>query len=120
MSLIIAVPYFFFPRRLPNSKAIRALREEEMAQKGVVAKSDSDDSDGLTHFQTVVKRFPLEFKKVVTNPSWIFITAAVSIAGITLSGFASFGVKYVENQFGLPSTSASLIVGVRSEVCVWG
>ena len=120
MSLIIAVPYFFFPRLLPNSKAIRALREEEMAQKGVVAKSDSDDSDGLTHFQTVVKRFPLEFKKVVTNPSWIFITAAVSVAGITISGFASFGVKYVENQFALPASSASFIVGVRSEVCVWG
>ena len=118
VSLIIAVPYFFFPRLLPDSKAVRALREEEMAQKGV-AKSDSDDSDGSIHLQTVVKSFLLEFKKVVTNPSWIFITAAVSVSSITISGFASFGVKYVENQFALTSSAASFIVGARSEVCMW-
>ena len=108
LCLIIAVPFFFYPRLLPNSKEIRLLREQEMAKKG---RAMSEPSDRLS----VIKNFPLEVKKVVTNLSWLFVTLAVTVASITISGFASFGVKYVENQFRLSSSAASIITGLRSE-----
>jgi hypothetical protein len=63
---------------------------------------------------SAITNFPLTIKEIITTPSWWCITAAITIATITVSGFASFGAKYVENQFGLPSSTASLLVGVTA------
>ena len=108
LCLIIAVPFFFYPRLLPNSKEIRLLREQEMAKKG---KAMSEPSDRLS----VIKNFPKEVKKVVTNLSWLFITLGLSVTSVVGSGFASFEVKYTQNQFGISPSAASLITGATGK-----
>ena len=109
VSLVIAVPFFFYPRLLPNSEEIRLLKEREIGKKmGPKVKEDGKLCSAITNF-------PLTIKEIITTPSWWCITAAITIATITVSGFASFGAKYVENQFGLPSSTASLLVGVTGE-----
>ena len=109
VSLAIAVPFFFYPRLPPNSEEIRLLREKEVGKtQSAKVKKDGKRS-------SVIMNFPLAIKEIITNPSWWCITAAITVATVTVSGFASFGVKYVENQFGLPSSTASLLVGVTGE-----
>ena len=117
LCLVIAFPFFLYPRLLPNSSEIRELREREMALRGrmVVRRRRAGDR------WSVVREFPRELKRIAMNPSWLFVTLGLGLASVTISGFASFGVKYVENQFGLTTSEASIITGARSEfhcVCV--
>ena len=108
LSLLIAIPFFLYPRLLPNSEKIRLLREQEMALSGKAKKEPS----GRLH---KVKNFPLEVKKVVTNLSWLFVTIGLACASIAFSGFAAFGVKFTEIQFGVSSSVASILGAVRSK-----
>ena len=108
LCLIIAVPFFVYPRLLPNSEKIRLLREKEMALSG---KANKEPNSRLQ----LVKNFPLEVKKVITNLSWLFVTIGLACASISISGFAAFGVKFAEIQFGVSSSVATLISGVSSK-----
>lgn len=106
VSLIISVPFFCYPRLLPNSEQVKEEREQEMAKR-CVSKTEVDSG----RLKTVFRRFLLEVKRILTNPAWVFMTAALTTSIIIVSGFASFGPKYVETQFGLSSSVASLAVG---------
>ena len=108
LSLIIAIPFFLYPRLLPDSEKIRLLREQEMALSG---KAKKEPSSRLQ----LVKNFPLEVKKVVTNLSWLFVTVGLACASIGYSGLQAFGVKLTEIQFGVPISVASILGAVRSK-----
>ena len=118
-SFIIAVPFFFFPRHLPNREEICKLREEEMAKKSSAVRRTCDDTDDnkmdLGRVREVLKGFVLQLKGLFSNPSWLFISTAITVGYIVVSGFASFGPKYIESQFGLTSSSASLLIGLIGE-----
>lgn len=111
LCLIIAIPFFFYPRLLPNSEKLRLLREQEMALSG---KTKKDSQSGRLQ---IVKDFPHEVKRVVTNFSWLFVTIGLACVSIAFSVFSAFDVKFSEIQFGLSASAASLIGGVRSK-CV--
>ena len=106
VSLIIAVPFFCYPRLLPDSEQVKKEREQEMAKR-CVARTEVDGE----RLKTVFREFLLEVKRIVTNPAWVFMTVALATSILIVSGFASFGPKYVETQFGLSSSVASLAVG---------
>ena len=110
VSLVISMPFFCFPRLLPDSEKVRLEREAEMA-KQCEARAAVDGGQ----VKTLLRHFLLEMKKIVTNLSWVFMTVALATSTIVVSGFASFGPKYVETQFGLSSSVASLAVGAVGE-----
>lgn len=105
VSWILAVPFLLFPRLLPNSHLVKE-RELEMVQKykGKYLKED-------THLLTKLKSFPHHLKQVVTTSSWIFINGTFCSSVLVLSGMIAFAPKYLESQFTLTASSASLIVG---------
>ena len=111
VSLIIAIPFFCFPRLLPDSEALRMAREKEMAKKC----EGKQEVDGQSELQSVLKSFPQELKKILINPSWAFITIAIAVSTIVVAGFASFAPKYVETQFGLSAAASSLAIGAIGE-----
>ena len=115
VSLIISVPFFCYPRQLPDSGEIREEREREMGRRceGVTGVKRGGGSRGKVH--SVVVGFLLEVKGILLNPSWVFMTMAISASILVVSGFASFGPKYVETQFGLPASISSLAVGAVGE-----
>ncbi|CAI8032338.1 Solute carrier organic anion transporter family member 4A1 [Geodia barretti] len=108
VSLVISVPFFCYPRLLPSSRAIREEREREMAKR---CEDAPKVIEGGNKIRSVVLSFLWEIRRLVVNPSWVFMTAAISSSILVVSGFASFGPKYVETQFGLPPSLASLAVG---------
>ena len=108
VSLIISVPFFCYPRLLPSSAVIREEREREMAKR---CHAGREKIDGENKIRSVVISFLWELRRIVVNPSWIFMTVAICSSVLVVSGFASFGPKYVETQFGLPPSVASLVIG---------
>ena len=112
VSLLISVPFFCFPRLLPSSRAIREEREREMAKR---CEDAPKVIEGGNKIRSVAISFFWEMRRLVVNPSWVFMTAAISSSILVVSGFASFGPKYVETQFGLAPSVASLAVGAVGE-----
>ena len=106
LSWFLAVPFLLFPRLLPNSDLVKKERELEMAQMYKRKYLQED-----TNLLTKLKSFPYHLKQVVTTPSWLFITGSVSFSILVLSGMITFAPKYLESQFTLTASSASLIAG---------
>ena len=120
VSLIISVPFFFYPRLLPDSQQVREERVREMAKKSEAGERQGVRGEGgreAIHgtVREVLRDFLSEMWKILRNPSWIFMTAAIVASVIVVSGFASFGPKYVETQFGLSASTASLAIGAVGE-----
>ena len=111
MSWLLAVPFLLFPRLLPDSHLVKKERELEMAQK-YKEKCLKEDTNWLT----TLKSFPHHVKQVITTLSWIFITGSVCSSVLVLSGMIAFAPKYLESQFTLTASSASLIAGGVGEL----
>ena len=107
VSWILAIPFLMFPRLLPDSHLVKKERELEMAQKYNGKYGLKEDTDLVAK----LKSFPYHLKQVVMTLSWWFITAAICSSIIVLSGMVSFAPKYLESQFTLTASSASLISG---------
>ena len=73
-----------------------------------------------TDLLTILKTFPTHFKAVVSSLSWLFITLSITSALLIVSGMTAFAPKYLESQFGVTASTASLAVGAVGEcvVCV--
>ena len=111
VSWLLAIPFLLFPRLLPISHLVKKERELEMAQK-YTGKCLKEDTDLLTK----LKSFPHHLKQVLTTPSWIFITSSVCSSILVSSGMITFAPKYLESQFTLTASSASLIAGGVGEL----
>lgn len=107
VSWLFAIPFFMFPKLLPNSSLVKDERAKEMAQKYEGKDGALEEVD----LATKVKSFPQHLKLVLKTPSWIFITIAICFSSLIVSGVASFAPKYLESQFGLTASRASLVVG---------
>ena len=83
VSILISVPFFFFPRRLPNSEAIKKARVQEMA-RSYSSRFQSTDPDE-TDFGSIVKSFPTHLKQVsvsLRGGGGIFLPPPSSFADI--------------------------------------
>ncbi|KAK7091375.1 solute carrier organic anion transporter family member 4A1-like [Littorina saxatilis] len=104
-AIIISLPMFGFPKVLPESGKYRAEREKEV-YKGKVQKADSEKQPlGLKHIVTSAK-------VLLTNPTFMFLNLAAASEGLVITGVSTFGPKFIEFQFGLPSSTAAQYLGV--------
>lgn len=107
ISIFLSIPFFFYPRELPESADIRKER----------AKENAFVSNQQTKEKTLVdtlKLFPRQLKDIVTNLSFMFITGAHASIFIVVSGLVAFAPKYFESQFGLSPSLSGIIVGAIS------
>ena len=108
MSWLLAVPFLMFPKLLPDSHLVKAEREKEMAQK---YRKNRDTSAEDASFVTKIKSFPLHVLQVLTTPSWLFITLAISFSAFAVNGVVAFVPKFYETQFSLTASIASVVAG---------
>ena len=106
ISWIIAIPFLMFPRLLPDSHLVKAERDKEMARK-----YGRDMSKEDKNFCTKLASLPRHLLLIITTPSWIFITIAISFSAFFVTGVTAFAPKYYESQFSLTAATASLIAG---------
>ena len=113
ISLLASIPFLLFPRLLPDSDAVKLEREKEMAKTYKSEFGSKENADLLT----TLKVFPAHLKSVVVSLSWVFITISITSSLLIVSGMTAFAPKYLESQFGLTASTASLTVGAIGE-CV--
>ena len=104
LTLLIAVPILMYPREIPQSVLIRRERMKYMTWM------HSEDKNAQT-LRTQLKKFPRQIINILSSPSWFLVTLTGGLTDLIVAGFASFGPKYVEVQFGVSSSAASYGVG---------
>ena len=105
LSFLIAVPFFLFPRQLPNSDEIRAERMKEMV------KVIRGDLTQCKSFREMLRAFPHQLKHLVLNPPYLCLCFGLGTMFLLISGQVDFSAKYIESQFSLTASSAAFVVG---------
>lgn len=106
VSWLLSIPFLMFPKLLPDSHLVKAEREKEMAQK-----YGRDVSQEDANLLSKIVSFPYHLLQVITTPSWIFITMAISFSAFVVTGVASFTPLFYETQFSLTASLASTASG---------
>lgn len=109
VSLLFSIPFLLYPRRLNNTHLVQEARKKEMASK-YVSKYDNEDS-----FCIKLKTFPMHMAKLFRNPSYLFVSGAAACLFFSLDGMVAFGPKYVESVYGIPASTASILVGAAGK-----
>lgn len=106
IAFILSVPYLMFPKWLHDSSLVREERRKEMA---LVYREFEDPT-----FREAVQQFPIQFRRLLVNPSFMF--AAIGLASIYIftQGVISFAPKFLQNQFYLTSSIAGLVTGMAA------
>ncbi|KRY89697.1 Solute carrier organic anion transporter family member 4A1 [Trichinella pseudospiralis] len=86
---------------LQHHDSVTVIEEAEQVEPSSIMRRITDD----------VKHIPAACWKLITNPCYMCITLAASIAGLLISGFSGFMAKYLERQFNVGSSKANLIIG---------
>lgn len=106
ISLLISILFFMFPEKYPNSDIIQKARAKlaSIQQNKPVKKED-------LNVQFQVKELPKQLSDLLARMPFLFVTLALSLQALIVSGLVAFAPKYIETQFGLTSSTASIISG---------
>ena len=104
LTVLLSVPILMFPRELPESHLICIERKKDM----VLEFTDGSSESGLL---AEVKEAPKHLRQVLSSPPWVYATLALALQAVSVFGFITFGLKYLETQFHLSSTEGSFLAG---------
>lgn len=85
------------------------IRKTKMAAN--MTKSSNDVMEAQPGFTGTCKEFPSILKDLLTNLTFVFSSLAHVGDSVIVVGFASFGPKYIENQFSISASLASMLFG---------
>ena len=105
VSVLGSLPFFFYPRLLPNNAKVMEARQKQM--KGSYKGRFGEE----TTFLQQVKAFPFHLLGLFKSKSWLFMTIAISVLFLSLDGLVSFAPKYIESVYRVSPSTAGLIIG---------
>ncbi|XP_041361759.1 solute carrier organic anion transporter family member 4A1-like [Gigantopelta aegis] len=111
LCFIIAAVMAGFPKSLPGSSKYQAEKGKEIyvreGYKKNIAKIGTKRG---------FKNLLLSAKLILLNPTFILLTLAAAVEDILVGGVAAFGPKYIEYQFRLTASTASLYMGLAAVI----
>lgn len=115
--IIIAIPFFSFPKTLQREKEkIKILEKTNKTitnkEKEIIKeqKKDSIKNDDSGYGKDI-KDIPRSMLRLVCNPVYVITCLGACMELIIVSGFVVFLPKYLETQFSLGKSEASIFTG---------
>ncbi|KMQ86889.1 solute carrier organic anion transporter family member 5a1 [Lasius niger] len=112
--ILVAIPFFSFPKTLQREKEKiriieknKALSQKEKEQSKEPKKEKVDDSG----YGKDVKDIPRSMWRLVCNPVYVVTCLGACMELVIVSGFVVFLPKYLETQFSLGKSQASIFTG---------
>ncbi|ENN80246.1 hypothetical protein YQE_03241, partial [Dendroctonus ponderosae] len=117
--VIVAVPFFSFPKVLTHEKEKIRLMEKEAAANGAGTSAANKDKDKQVNTNTMddnaygkdIKDIPRSMWRLASNPVYMVTCLGACMELIIVSGFVVFLPKYLETQFSLGKSQASVFTG---------
>ena len=103
VSLIISIPFFFFPKKFSDTDFVQKARLEQAKKEGLKKK------DLAVQFS--IKEFPKQILNLLKNVTYMSVMTSHALLIFSAAGMFSFFPKYMEALFGLKASSGALTAG---------
>lgn len=112
--ILVAIPFFSFPKVLVREKEKIRLVEKAAAASGASTskppvKSQTEIKD--TGYGKDIKDIPVSMWRLLKNPVYVVTCLGACMELMIVSGFVVFLPKYLETQFSLGKSQASVFTG---------
>ncbi|XP_061551115.1 solute carrier organic anion transporter family member 5A1a [Phycodurus eques] len=117
--LLVIFPMFTFPKKLPprhkKKKRRKKLSLDDMSSDDDVRKEKSNNNKAVTSsmgFGKDIKDLPKAAVRILSNVTFLFVSLSYTAESAIVTAFITFIPKFIESQFGIPASSASIYTGV--------
>ncbi|XP_022447851.1 solute carrier organic anion transporter family member 4C1 isoform X2 [Delphinapterus leucas] len=100
----LIIPFACFPKHLPGTAEIQDGKASQIHQSNSLQHTDGN-------FGQSFKDFPAALKNLMRNTVFMCLVLSTCSEALVTTGFATFLPKFIENQFGLSSSSAAILAG---------
>ncbi|KAK1173835.1 solute carrier organic anion transporter family member 5A1-like isoform X1 [Acipenser oxyrinchus oxyrinchus] len=105
--LLVIFPMFTFPKKLPprqKKKKNHLIMKEKSSKRQAVTSSLGFGKD--------IKDIPRAAVKILSNMTFLFVSLSYTAESAIVTAFITFIPKFIESQFGIPASNASIYTGV--------
>uniref|UniRef100_H3ABP2 Solute carrier organic anion transporter family member n=1 Tax=Latimeria chalumnae TaxID=7897 RepID=H3ABP2_LATCH len=107
---VSAVPYFFFPRKMPKEGCKKTPHKPVPAVKSREIRSETKKNKSLTLLE-FIKKFPHILLRTLKNPIYLIVVMGQVNLSAMVAGLATFMAKFMERQFTITASFANLLIG---------
>ncbi|OAF72102.1 hypothetical protein A3Q56_00097 [Intoshia linei] len=105
LCFISSIPLFGFGPHLPNFEKLHNERISE-------AHTASDECTVQMTFGNSLSELPAAVKRLLFNPTYMLLVIGDALDAFLLNGFVIFAPKYLETQFNITPSKASIFAGI--------
>ncbi|XP_068197674.1 solute carrier organic anion transporter family member 5A1-like [Antennarius striatus] len=113
--LLVIFPMFAFPKKLPprhrKKKRRKKLSLEESSDDDVLKEKRSQTVSSMGFGQDL-RDLPRAAVRILSNVTFLFVSLSYTAESAIVTAFITFIPKFIESQFGIPASSASIYTGV--------
>ncbi|KAJ8011854.1 hypothetical protein DPEC_G00062600 [Dallia pectoralis] len=119
--LLVIFPMFGFPKKLPPRNNRKKKRRKMISLDSVSSDDEitkektSGKSKTVTSsmgFGKDIKELPKAAVRILSNVTFLFVSLSYTAESAIVTAFITFIPKFIESQFGIPASSASIYTGV--------
>uniref|UniRef100_A0A3B4H9X0 Solute carrier organic anion transporter family member 5A1 n=1 Tax=Pundamilia nyererei TaxID=303518 RepID=A0A3B4H9X0_9CICH len=119
--LLVIFPMFTFPKKLPprhkKKKRRKKLSLDDLSSDDDVLKEKSNNNKTQTvtssmGFGKDIKDLPKAAVRILSNVTFLFVSLSYTAESAIVTAFITFIPKFIESQFGIPASNASIYTGV--------
>ncbi|XP_024655637.2 solute carrier organic anion transporter family member 5A1 isoform X3 [Maylandia zebra] len=118
--LLVIFPMFTFPKKLPprhkKKKRRKKLSLDDLSSDDDVLKEKSNNKTQTVTssmgFGKDIKDLPKAAVRILSNVTFLFVSLSYTAESAIVTAFITFIPKFIESQFGIPASNASIYTGV--------
>ncbi|XP_037361460.2 solute carrier organic anion transporter family member 5A1 [Talpa occidentalis] len=118
---LVIFPMFTFPKKLPprhKKKKKKKFSVEVVSDDDDVMKEKSNNNEPVDKkvssmgFGKDVRDLPRAAVRILSNMTFLFVSLSYTAESAIVTAFITFIPKFIESQFGIPASNASIYTGV--------
>ncbi|KAL4635187.1 solute carrier organic anion transporter family member 5A1 isoform X1 [Arapaima gigas] len=118
--LLVIFPMFTFPKKLPprhkRKKKKKKMNSDDVSSDEDLMKEKSSSKDQTVtssmSFGKDIKDLPKAAVRILSNVTFLFVSLSYTAESAIVTAFITFIPKFIESQFGIPASNASIYTGV--------
>ncbi|XP_067107424.1 solute carrier organic anion transporter family member 5A1 [Osmerus mordax] len=118
--LLVIIPMFAFPKKLPprhkkKKKRKKICSAEDVSSDDDVMKEKNSQAQNVPSamgFGKDIKDLPKAAVRILSNTTFLFVSLSYTAECAIVTAFITFIPKFIESQFGIPASKASIYTGV--------
>ncbi|GAA6099592.1 solute carrier organic anion transporter family member 5A1a isoform X1 [Tachysurus ichikawai] len=113
--LLVIFPMFAFPKKLPPRQKKSNRKKKcvgDLPSDDEVMKEKSQGVSSSIGFGKDIKDLPKAALRILSNVTFLFVSLSYTAECAIVTAFITFIPKFIESQFGVPASSASIYTGL--------